>query len=130
MSHLRRIVLHQQTRLLLGNHGVQRMKDAGAHRVRLPLEDLVAQDEMVPELGRQQLRQQAVILMSIVTLRSEDDLRIARLPEIAQLILDDIPARRGSSVAKIEDGQLDVGFGAEGGECLPLLAFALGAASG
>ena len=83
MRHLRWVVLEQQTGLLLGDIGGQRMKNVGPHCIRLPFQDLVAEDEVVAELGGQKLRQQSMILMGVVALRAEYHTGVARLPEIA-----------------------------------------------
>ena len=71
VARLRRVVLEQQARLLLGHIGFERMIDRRARSVGLPLENLVAEQEMITKLGRQQFGKQPMILMSVVALRTE-----------------------------------------------------------
>ena len=118
VARLGRIVLEQQPRLLLGHLGVERVIDRRARSVRFPLEDLVAEHEMVAKLGRQQFGKQPMILMSVIALRTEHHLRVARSAEVAQVILDSFPVCRRPTVRYVENGDLDVGTGTERGQCL------------
>src|SRR4029077_18797781 len=121
------VMLEQQPRLLLGHVAFQRMKDRGSRGVGLPFEDLVAEQEVIAKLGGQQLREQAVILMSIAALRAEHYLRAAGSAKLIQMVLDSFPMSRCSPVRYIEDNHLEIGTGAECGERIQLLGFAIGA---
>ena len=81
VARLRRVVLEQQARLLLGHLGFERMIDRRARSVGLPFENLVAEQEMVTKLGRQQFGKQPMILMSVAALRTEHHIWGARSAE-------------------------------------------------
>ena len=79
VARLRRIVLEQQARLLLGHLGVERVIDRRARGVGFPFEDLVAEHEMVAKLGRQQFGKQPMILVSVTALRTEHHIRVCTI---------------------------------------------------
>ena len=130
VTHLRRVVLEQQARLLLGHVTFEGMKNRRARCVGLPLEDLVAEHEMIAKLGRQQFGEQPMILMSIAALRAEHHLRCTGSAKLTQTILDSFPVNGCSPVRYVKDAHLDVGTRTECGERFHLLGFALGATAG
>jgi len=121
VARLGRIVLEQQPRLLLGHLGVERVINRRPGGIRFPFEDFVAENEMVAKFGRQQFGKQPMILVSVIALRTEHHIRVARSAEVAQAILDSSPVCGRPTVRYVEDGDLDVGTGTERRQCALLL---------
>src|SRR6516164_5891270 len=74
---LRRVVLTQKAGLLLGHLGRQGMEYIGARYVRFPLENLVAEDQVVPEFRGQEFSEQPMVLVGVAAMRTEHHPRIA-----------------------------------------------------
>src|SRR5262245_26197164 len=106
------------------------MIDRRAWSVGLPFEDLVAEQEMITKLGRQQFGKQPMILMSVVALRTKHDLGIGGSAEITQVILDSFPMCRRPTVGYVENPDLDVGTRAERRQRVQFLGLTLGAPAG
>lgn len=123
-------MLQQQLGLELGDPGGQRMEHRRLRSVVLPLEDLVAQHQMIAKLGGGQLGEQSVILMGIAALRGEHHLGTAAAAQRRHRILDPLPMRRGITVRDIENAQIQIRAGAEGGERVLLLPGPLGPGPG
>ena len=123
-------MLEQQPRLLLGHLGVERVINRRPGGIRFPFEDFVAENEMVAKLGRQQFGKQPMILVSVIALRTEHHIRVARSAEVAQAILDSSPVCGRPTVRYVEDGDLDVDPGTERRQRVQFLGRTLGAPAG
>src|SRR5436305_2398537 len=106
------------------------MIEGRARSVGLPFENLVAEQEMITKFGRQQFGKQPMILMGVAALRTENHLWGASFAKLTQVILDSFPMCRRPTVRYVKNRDLEIGTGAECGERIQLLGFALGSPAG
>lgn len=126
---LRGVVLLQQPHLVLGGLRGQRLVHHRTAQVPVPLDDLVAQYEMVAERGRHQLRQAAVVLVRVLGARGEHQVGLGAGAQLLDRGLRLRPVRGQPAVGHLVHGQPEVGARAERGERLLLLLLALRAAA-
>ena len=127
---LRAVVLVQLGDLLPEHRLGEREVHGGLGEVAVPLEDLVAEDQVVAERGGHELGERAVVLVRVVRRRREDQVGLAAGAQLLQGELRPLPAGGHPAVGQIQHRYVELRARAERRQRGPFLLLAQRPAAG